>query len=219
MLFCDGGKQEVGDRLINAVAELDERTVLWLVERGLAEGLKPLFILKQMQIGVEKVGRLYEKGDYFIADLIMAGIVLKNALSINGMSPTLLKDKKQTAGRLLLGTAKGDLHDIGKNVFYSRMGAAGFEVLDLGVDVSPQTFVDYIDRFVPHIVGISGLMTLSLESMKETVEAIKEAGLRNKVKIILGGGAIMRGAGFVGADMYLADPSEAVKVCLDWVGK
>lgn len=209
----------MGAELIKAMEELEEKTVLRLVEEGLTQGLDPLDIQKQLQIGMEKVGDLYEKGDYFIADLIMAGIIFTQVLKIKGMSPTAVGTKNQQAGKLLLGTAKSDLHDIGKNIFGSMMEAVGFEVRDLGVDVSTETFVKHIKEFKPQIVGISGVLSLALNSMKETVEAIKNDGLRDTVKIILGGSSVKIDGSLVGADAFTTDASEAVKICLDWVAE
>ena len=216
--FEEVGELQVDDKLIKALEQLDEKTVLRLVKEGLSHGLDPLNIQKQIQKGMEKVGELYEKGEYYIADLIMAGIILKHVFKIEGMIPTVRrKQNRKRVGKLLVGTAKGDLHDIGKNIFGCMMEAAGFEVLDLGVDVAPETFVNHIKEFKPQIVGISGVMTLALESMQETVETIIKADLRDKVKIILGGAAVKNGAAFIGADAYKLDSSEAVKICLEWV--
>ncbi|ACL19654.1 methanogenic corrinoid protein MtbC1 [Desulfitobacterium sp. LBE] len=204
------------DKLIKAMAELDEKAVLKLVKEELSQGLEPLSILKQIQTGIEKVGELYEKGEYFIADLIMSGIIFNNVLKIEEMNLYTTESKKCKIGKVLLGTAKSDLHDIGKNVFGSMMKMAGFEVLDLGVDVAPETFVARIKEFRPQIVGISGVLIVALEGMKETVELITAAGLRDSVKIILGGTIVKNGVDFIGADAYTVDPSEGVKLCLDW---
>lgn len=205
--------------LIKAMEELDEKAVLRLVEQGLSQGREPRYIQKQLEVGMERVGSLYEKGDYFIADLIMAGIIFAKVLKKEEMKPSEREDGNQRVGRVLLGTAKNDLHDIGKNIFGSMMEAVGFEVYDLGVDVSPQAFVEHIKEFKPQIVGISGVLSLSLDSMKEIIEAIKNAGLRDTVKIILGGISVKSGGSLLGADACTVDASEAVKICLNWVAE
>lgn len=206
----------MNDKLIKAMAELDEKAVLKVVKEELSRGVEPLSILKQIQSGIEKVGELYEKGEYFIADLIMSGIIFNNVLKIEEMNLYTTESKNNRIGKVLLGTAKSDLHDIGKNVFGNMMKMAGFEVLDLGVDVAPETFVARIEEYRPQIVGISGVLIVALEGMKETVELITAAGLRDSVKIILGGTIVKNGVDFIGADAYTVDPSEGVKLCLDW---
>ncbi|MEM4952310.1 MAG: cobalamin-dependent protein, partial [Ignisphaera sp.] len=125
---------------------------------------------------------------------------------------------REVVGRLLIGTVEGDIHDIGKNIVVTMAEAAGFEVIDLGVDVPPQKFVEAIKQYSPDIVGMSGLLTLAIESMKKTVDAIKEAGLREKVKIIIGGGRVDQYAcQYIEADAWTNDAAHGVKTMLKWI--
>ncbi|WP_094606160.1 Methionine synthase [Sporomusa silvacetica DSM 10669] len=208
------------EALIRAVEELDENQVHELVKMRLREGIDPFYIQEQVRIGMEKVGILYEQGEYFIADLIMAGILFVEVLEIDGMLPCLSLPDNQVAGTLVIGTAPGDLHDIGKNIFSSLMKGSGFVVHDLGTDVSTENFCNAVIKFQPDIVFIYGVLTLAIDSMKKVITALEAAGLRNKVKVILGGHCISHGVGkHLGADAYTRDVSEGVKRCLSWMSK
>ncbi|ATW27182.1 cobalamin B12-binding domain-containing protein [Candidatus Formimonas warabiya] len=203
--------------LISAVERIDEKRAMELVENRLQNGIDPLFIQEQIRIGMEKVGELYEKGECFIADLIMVGNLFKSILEMEEMKPRLNASANK-AGSIVLGTAFGDLHDIGKNIFGSMMKAVGFEVIDLGIDVSAEDFCKAVQEIQPDIVGISGVLTLALDSMKVIIGELEKAGLRDKVKIILGGNCINPGAGSgLGADASTKDPSEGLHICLSWV--
>lgn len=206
------------EELIRAVEELDEVRVHKLVKMQLHEGIDPFYIQEQVRIGMEKVGILYEQGEYFIADLIMAGILFVEVLEIDGMMPRLNLPDNQVVGTLVIGTAPGDLHDIGKNIFASLMKGSGFVVHDLGTDVLPEDFCNAVIEFQPDIVAIYGVLTLAIDSMKKVTAALEETGLRNKVKVILGGNCLSHGVGkHLGADAYTRDASEGVKRCLSWM--
>ena len=165
---------------------------------------------------MEKVGDYFEEGEYFVGDLIYAADILQCGMQT--LKPCLGADGGTKIGRMVIGTAPGDLHDIGKNIFGSMMEAAGFEVYDLGVDVAPEKFVEKVKEVKPNIVGISGLLTLSLDTMGDVVKALKEAGLRDSVKVLIGGNPVSEAVQLrVGADAHSTNASTGVKQCKEWV--
>lgn len=168
------------------------------------------------QMGMNTVGELFEKGDYFVGDLIFAGEIITEAIEI--LKPVLQGNQSEKLGKIVLGTVKGDLHDIGKNIFKNMAEIAGFEIYDLGIDQAPAAFIAKIKEVHPDIVGMSGVLTLALDSMKKTVDAIKEAGLRNNVKIIIGGNPVTKEASeTIGSDAFTINAAEGVKICREWV--
>lgn len=207
------------EALERAVGDLDEEKVLAilkeLVEKNPSEEEAQKAVMA-CQNGMNIVGDLFEKGEYFVGDLIFAGELLTNAIEI--LKPLLGNESGSKIGRILLGTVAGDLHDIGKNIFKSMAEAAGFEVFDFGVDVPPENFVVKAKEVKPAIVGMSGVLTLALESMKVTVDALKEAGLRDHVKIIIGGNPVTKeSCEMIGADAYTTNAAEGVKICRGWL--
>jgi 5-methyltetrahydrofolate--homocysteine methyltransferase len=163
------------------------------------------------------VGERYEKGIYFLPELIMAGEMLTQITEV--IKPELAKmpDIKRH-GKVIIGTVKGDIHDIGKNIVSFMLDVNGFEVRDLGVDVPAQTFVEAVRDFQPQVVGLSGFLALAFDSMKETVEAIQAAGLRDKVKVMIGGGQVSEDVRrYAGADAYGNDAMAAVSLAKQWV--
>ncbi len=204
------------DRLIAAVEQLDEDKVLKLVKQRLRAGKDKAYLQEQIRLGMVKVGILYEKGEYFIADLIMAGEIVKNVLKLILFKPENQQELKK--GKVLLGTVQGDLHDIGKNIFASMIEAEGFEVIDLGIDVSPEAFIEKAQEIRPQILAMSGVLTLAVESMKKTVEALAAAGLRDGLKIIVGGNPVNRDTcKYIGADAFTTQADEGVAICNEWV--
>lgn len=204
------------DKLIAAVEQLNEDKVFKLVEKRLKAGKDPVYLQEQIRLGMLKVGILYEKGEYFIADLIMAGEIVKNVLKIILAKPEDQHHNK--TGTILLGTVQGDLHDIGKNIFASMVEAEGFEVIDLGIDVPPEEFVVKTKEIQPQIIAMSGVLTLALESMKKTVAALTAAGLRDQVKILIGGNPVNRiSCDYIGADAFTNNTDEGVTYCKNWV--
>jgi methanogenic corrinoid protein MtbC1 len=168
------------------------------------------------QTGMNTVGDLFEKGEYFVGDLIFAGEIITEAIDI--LKPVLQGTSSEKLGKIVLGTVKGDLHDIGKNIFKNMAEIAGFELYDLGIDQSPASFIEKIKEVNPDIVGMSGVLTLALDSMKATVEAIKQAGLRDNVKIIIGGNPVTKEASeAIGSDAFTTNAAEGVKICKEWV--
>ncbi|MEL7661055.1 cobalamin B12-binding domain-containing protein [Acetobacterium wieringae] len=166
------------------------------------------------QAGMAIVGDLFEKGDYFVGDLIFAGELL--TASIGVLKPALGGGGSTVLGTVVLGTVHGDLHDIGKNIFKSMSEAAGFEVIDLGIDVAVEEFVAKAQEIKPQIIGMSGVLTLAIDSMKETVDALKVAGI--DAKIIIGGNPVTQeSCAFVGADAFTTNAAEGIKICQNWV--
>jgi methanogenic corrinoid protein MtbC1 len=166
------------------------------------------------QAGMSIVGEQFEAGEFFVGDLIFAGELLTE--SINILKPFLGSDSSNELGIILLGTVHGDLHDIGKNIFKSMSEAAGFEVVDLGIDVEVDAFVNKAKEIKPQIIGMSGVLTLAIDSMKDTITALKESGVDSK--IIIGGNPVTQQAcEFVGADAFTNNAAEGVKICQDFV--
>lgn len=204
--------------LSKAIADLDEPKVLKLVEQFLASEPSEADIsqaVKACQEGMSVVGNRHEAKEYFLPELIFGAEILKQVMSL--MLPRL-KVAPARIGKVVLGTAQGDIHDIGKNIVRDMLDAAGFEVYDLGIDVPYHRFVDKVRETSPQIVGISGLLTLATETMKGTVDAIKDAGLRDRVKVIIGGNLVEEMVrAYVGADRFTKSAAEGVEICKKWV--
>jgi len=206
-------------KLKQTVGELDEDSLNKMLDAFLAtkpSGEEARKVVEACQQGMEIVGDKFEKGEYFVGDLIFAGELLTAA--IDKLKPLLGDKSTGDRGVIVLGTVEGDIHDIGKNIFKGMSEAAGFKVVDIGIDQPPAVFVDAVKANKPKIVGFSGVLTLSIDSMKRTVEAFKAAGVRDGIKIIIGGNAVNPEAcTFVGADAWTRNAAEAVKTCGTWV--
>lgn len=205
--------------LAKAIGDLDEEKALTML-REFAAGNpteeEANEALKACQEGMGIVGRLFETGEYFIGDLIFSGRLLTEA--VDELKPVIGARNDQAAGKIVLGTVRGDLHDIGKNIFKGMSEASGFTVYDLGIDVPAEVFVEKVREISPDIVGLSGVLTMAIAAMKDTVDALKDAGLRDKVKIVIGGACASHDAMIVsGADKWSTNAAEAVGVCLDWM--
>lgn len=206
------------DLLIKYVEELDEEKVLDLADKLLNDRMDPLVLLDLLNAGMNRVGELYESKEYYIADLIMAGLIFKQVLELDEMTAHFHSKYSKKIGRVVLGTVKGDIHDIGKDIFRGMLEASGFEVIDLGVDVPKELFLKKVEELKPDIVGLSGVLTYTVESMKDVIEAFKEAGLRDQVRFIVGGNHLTEEAcRFVGADNFAIDASAGVKICRQWM--
>jgi methanogenic corrinoid protein MtbC1 len=205
-------------QLVNAIADMREDEALKLVKEMVESGSGPGAILDAAREAMDIVGKRYEKGAYFLPELILAGEILNQITEI--VKPELSKlPEIERRGKVLIGTVEGDIHDIGKNIVTFLLDANSFDVLDLGVNVPPQKFVQAIQDFQPQVVGLSGFLTLAFDAMKETVEAIKAAGLRDKVKIMIGGGQINESIReYTGADAYGKDAVAGVSLAKQWVG-
>ncbi|TFG11944.1 MAG: cobalamin-binding protein [Promethearchaeota archaeon] len=206
------------DVITEAITNLEEDKVLKLVKERLDANEDPIKILDACRIGMSKIGNESgEGGTVFLTDLIMAGEIFNQAMEM--LMPKLVSSTTKSLGKVVIGTVKGDIHNIGKDITINFLKAEGFEVIDLGVDVPPQKFIDAIKEHNPPVVGMSGLLTLSIEPMKESIEAIAKANLRDNVKIIIGGERTDQGVcDYVGADAWVNDVSEGVKIIKKWLG-
>jgi methanogenic corrinoid protein MtbC1 len=203
------------EQLIQAVTELNEKRVIQLVKEELKIGRDPDDLRQLIEAGMKKVGEIYEQGGYFIGDLIMAGVIYKEVLKTEGMTPP--KSKAKNKAKIVVGTVEGDLHDIGKDIFICMLEASGFKVYDLGCDVPKERFIEKIKEVRPEIVGLSGIITPSLAAMREIVEALEAEGLRPQLKIIIGGHAVSQDASLmIGADHFTKSASEGVAQCEQW---
>jgi methanogenic corrinoid protein MtbC1 len=205
-------------KLVNAIADMKEEEALKLVREMVEGGSEPMEILDAARKAVDIVGQRYEEGTYFLPELILAGEMLTQITDM--VKPELAKmPEVKRLGKVVMGTVAGDIHDIGKNIVSFMLDVNGFDVLDLGVDVSPQKFVEAIQDFEPQVVGLSGFLALAYDAMKETVEAIKTAGLRDGVKIMVGGGQVSDEVRkYTDADAYGKDAMAGVSLAKKWVG-
>jgi methanogenic corrinoid protein MtbC1 len=200
------------------LADLKENDALGIVKDRLDTGDDPLSILDDARQGMEIVGERFANGEYFIPDLVYSGEILKQITDI--VKPKLAKAATvNRRGKLVLGPVAGDIYDIGLNIVDFMLDVNGFEVYNLGVDVAAQKFIDKIKETEASIVGLSGFLTLAFDSVKETVDAIKAAGLRDTVKIMIGGGQIDEEIRkYTGADAYGKDAMAGVPLAKKWVG-
>jgi len=204
--------------LVNLLADLKEEEALKTTREKLAAGEEPLKILNDSRKGMEIVGQRFAAGEYFIPDLVYSGEILKEITDLVRPGLTGATEVKRL-GKVVLGTVAGDIHDIGLNIVDFMLDVNGFEVCNLGVDVPPQQFVDKIKETGAPIVGLSGFLTLAFDSMKETVAAIQAAGLRDRVKIMIGGGQMNEDVRkYAGADAYGADAMAGVTLAKKWTG-
>lgn len=209
----------MSEKLVHAIAEMDEEGALALAKELLAAGTPPAAVLDDCRAAMEIVGKRFEEGQYFIPELILAGEMLK---SISAEVKPYLKGSQEGTrkhGKVVVGTVKGDIHDIGKDIVVFMLDVNGFEVYDLGIDVPPQAFVDKIVETGAPVLALSGFLTLSFEAMKETVAAIQAAGLRDRIKIMVGGGTVdEQVCRYAGADAFGPDAMAAVTLAKQWIG-
>ncbi|HEX9075165.1 MAG TPA: cobalamin-dependent protein [Anaerolineae bacterium] len=205
-------------KLVDAIADMNEEAALQMTRELLGSGVDPFSILDDCSAAMEIVGERFEKGKYFIPELILAGEMMKNISA--EVKPRITggknEDRRQRP-KVLLGTVKGDIHDIGKDIVGFMLDVGGFRVTDLGVDVPIEVFVENIKLIKPDVVALSGFLTLSYTSMKETVDAIKAAGLRDGIKIMIGGGTVdQQVCQYAGADAFGKDAMAAVQLARQW---
>jgi len=203
----------MGD-LAQALANLEEKKVYELIDRKIAEGVNPLDMIKECNDGMIRVGELFSEGKYFISQLIYSAEILK--LVMKKLEPLLagIQAGGPSGGKVVIGTVKGDIHDIGKNIVITLLKGSGFDVIDLGVDVPPEKFVQTVKESGAKVLGLSALLNFTYPMMKEVVEAVKEAGLRDQVKIIVGGTPVNEQVReYAGADYYAKDAVAGVNMC------
>ena len=204
--------------LVNTLADLKEQEVIKIVEDRLKANEDPLKILGDARKGMEIVGQRFASSEYFIPDLVYSGEILKSVTELVKPRLTTATESKKL-GKIVFGTVAGDIHDIGKDIVVFMLDVNGFEVHDLGIDVPVQKFVDKIKETGAPIVGLSGFLTLAFDSMKQTVDAIKAAGLRDKVSVMIGGGQITEEVkNYTGADAYGKDAMAGVTLAKKWAG-
>ncbi|MEW6424156.1 MAG: cobalamin-dependent protein [Bacillota bacterium] len=197
------------DKLANAIAQLEEHQVMALVKERLQAGVSPLEIVGSLQEGMTEVGLRFESGEYFLSELIMSGEIMKKAMA--ELEPQLVGASREYRGNIVIGTVKGDIHDLGKNIVVMLLKGTGYNVIDLGVDVHPDRFVEAIKEHKAPLVGMSVLLTACQEAMKNTIEKIRAAGLN--VTVLIGGNYVDEMVKeYVGADYFGTNASDAVKV-------
>lgn len=200
------------ESLVGAIVDLDEQAALKRVEEELNAGVDPVEILERCREGMSIVGERFEKGEFFLSEMIMAAEIFTQIM--DSIRPRLRRSVTGNLGKIVIGTVDGDVHDIGKNIAIVLLEAEGFEVVDLGVDVPPHKFVEAIIEHEPDIVGLSSLLTVAIESTKQTIDAITEAGLRDKVRIIVGGGRMDEHAReYVRPDAATDNAAKGVRLC------
>lgn len=192
-----------------------------IIKQELIQGKDPHALIKECQSQMEKIGKRFESGEYFLSELLISAKMFQKASEI--LSSKLIgkeDSNKKVLGKIVLGTPKGDIHDLGKNIFGLLAKVAGFEVIDIGIDVPPQKFVAMVKQEGPEIVGMSTLITTTFNSMKEVVDLLRENDLRNKVKVIIGGGATGEETRrLVGADAQTIDAAIGVRLCREFILK
>jgi methanogenic corrinoid protein MtbC1 len=214
-------KTEQENNLVVWLSDMNEDDAFALAKKMLLEeGANPLRVLELCREAMDIVGKRFEKGEYFLPELVLAGEMLEN---IGAIAKPLIKqapgEEPKKLAKVLIGTVHGDLHDIGKNIVTFMLDINGFEVKDIGIDVPAKNFIDAINEFRPDVVGLSGFLTLAFDSMKETIQAIQDAGLRDKLKIMIGGGQVDETVrNYTGADAFGTNAIDAVSLCKSWMG-
>ena len=200
------------------IAAVEEVGTLEEVRRALDEGADPLSLVEALREGMTVVGEKYEAKEYYLPDLILSAEIFKESIKL--IEPRMQGDSIATRGTVVIGTVQGDIHDIGKNIVAAMLRCNGYDVHDLGVDIAPETFVERASSTGAGLVAMSGLLTLAFDAMRDTVDALAEAGLRDRLKIIIGGGPVNEKVlEYCGADAYGKDPAEAVRLARPYMGQ
>jgi 5-methyltetrahydrofolate--homocysteine methyltransferase len=211
-------QEEILDGLYEHTLNGEAKPVVELTKEGLAMGMDPLTLLFDALIpALEEVGRLFEIGEYFVPEMLISARAMQGAMEI--LKPLIAETGAKPVGTFVMGTVKGDIHDIGKNLCNIMLEGAGFVVIDLGVNVPPEKFIEAIREHEPQAVGMSAFLTTTMPMFKKNIEAIKEAGLRDQVKILVGGAPVTQEyADLSGADGYAPDASSAVRLTKELLG-
>ncbi len=207
--------EELSQALINGNAPKTKQ----LTQQALDAGLPPDKVLNEgLIVGMNEVGRRFKNNEFYVPEVLIAARAMHAAMDV--LKPLLAASDVEPSGTVVIGTVKGDLHDIGKNLVAMMLEGAGFEVIDMGVDVSPEKFLAAVKERKPDIIGLSALLTTTMPSMKTTIEALKEAGMRDQVKVMIGGAPVtQRYADEIGADGYAPDAASAVDTARKLIGK
>ena len=202
----------MGKDLVEALADFNEDSVMEAVKNRLDSDEDPMNIVHDLQKGMELVGERYNKGTYFLSELIMAADLFTRAMEL--IEPRLQGVIQEKLGKMVIGTPKGDIHDIGKNIFSNVAKGAGFEVHDLGVDVPVELFLEAVEKVKPEILAFSSLITTAFEPMKAVVDSLVAKGIRDHIKVIVGGGVTTETVRkYVGADAQTIDAVEGLEIC------
>jgi len=206
--------EELSQALINGNAPKTKQ----LTQQALDAGLPPDKVLNEgLIVGMNEVGRRFKNNEFYVPEVLIAARAMHAAMDV--LKPLLAASDVEPSGTVVIGTVKGDLHDIGKNLVAMMLEGAGFEVIDMGVDVSPEKFLAAVKERKPDIIGLSALLTTTMPSMKTTIEALKEAGMRDQVKVMIGGAPVtQRYADEIGADGYAPDAASAVDTARRLIG-
>lgn len=209
---------EILQKIIEGVREGDAAQVSDWTKKAIAAGLEPLVVINEgLTKGIQAVGALFANGTYFLPDLLLGAKAMDAGIKV--IEPLMAGQKREFLGRVLMGTVEGDLHEIGKNIVIMMLKTAGFEVRDIGIDVPAKKFIEQTLEFKPDIIGISALLTTTVGRQKEIIELLQEEGLRDKVKVMIGGAPINQNwADTIGADGYAEDASVAVEVAKQLLG-
>jgi len=206
------------ERLSTAVLEGDADKAAKLAQKGLDEGLVPKDILDNgLVVGMTEVGALFKRGDMFVPEVLMSAEAMQSGLGV--LRPHLIASGVKLVGKILMGTVKGDLHDIGKNLVSMMCEGAGFDIIDIGFNADPEKFITAIKQHQPDIVGMSAMLTTTMRAMGHTIKAIEEAGLRDRVKIMVGGAPVdAEFAKRIGADGYGSNAPSGADLAKKFVG-
>jgi methanogenic corrinoid protein MtbC1 len=207
------------EELVRAIADMEEEDALALVRQFVADDGNPQLVLDACREAMDIVGQRFEQGEYFVPELMLAGDLLEQISAI--VKPLLASGPEagvNTAATVLIGTVHGDLHDIGKNIVVFMLEVNGYNVIDLGIDVPVATFVDKVRELQPPVLALSGFLTLAFDSMKETIDALADAGLRDSMKIMIGGGQADEAVRtYTNADAFGLNAMDAVSLCRQWI--
>ncbi len=201
----------MAEKIAQLIVDLEEEQTVAAVRTALDDGTDPLVLVEELREGMSEVGRRFEEKEYYLSELIMSAEIFKQAIAL--IEPHISGGADMSKGAVVIGTVQGDIHDIGKNIVASLLRCEGFDVHDLGVDVAPAAFVDKLKETGAPVLALSGLLTMAFDTMKETVDAVAGADLRDKVRIIIGGGPVNEAVvEFTGADAFGKDAAEAVRL-------
>lgn len=208
-------ERKMADRLMDHIVSLGREEALAEVRRRMDRGADPLAVLDECRRGMTRVGELFQEGEYYLSELLLSAELFKEVSAI--LEPGLARLRAaEPLGKVVLATMQGDIHDLGKNILATLLEVNGFEVHDLGVDVAPEDLVERVRKIAPDIVGFSSLLTTSFESSKRAAELLREAGLRGKIKLIVGGGVTTPAfKDYVQADFQTLDATEGVAYCVE----